>query len=103
METVMLKLNDGCLDFNGILKKMTGLEARVEEYEEKLSNINSIIESMDAEIRYLLEADNNTSDVLINHAEAMKKIETYINDIKDKTSSSKILVNLKVDSVETIE
>lgn len=100
---MMIRMNDGCLDFNGLLEKVAELENKVAEYEERITTMNTVIESIDDEIRFLLDSDIDTSDVLANHADVLKKIEESLDTINTRNGNGRIRVNLKIDSVEQVQ
>jgi len=72
---LIINIDNGVIDFNALIK-------RVKDLEEMITKIKSVVETMDEEIAYLIKQDNKTSEILLNHADAVKSLRTHLNEIK---------------------
>ena len=77
---LLVSIENGIIDFNGLIN-------RVKELEERINAINEAVTQLDKEIVYLIDQDNKTSEVLINHANVVKSLREHIEEIKKVTQA----------------
>lgn len=73
---LIINVKDGIIDFNALIDRVKNLET-------KINTINEAIKEMDEEIIYLIDQDNKTGEILINHASVVKSLQEHINTIKE--------------------
>lgn len=90
---LIINVKDGIIDFNALIDRVKSLET-------KINTINQAISAMDEEIIYLIEQDNKTGEILINHAEVVKSLQEHINAIKEtsqiQTTPKKLHISCKL-------
>ena len=77
---LIISIENGVIDFNALLN-------RVKSLEENMNKIKNAVETIDKNLTYLLEQDNKSNEVFINHAEAIKSIREHLNEIRTVTNT----------------
>ena len=84
---LIINIENGVIDFKQLLERVKNLEG-------KINLINEAVTEMDKEIGYLIDQDNKTSEILVNHAEVVKNLQEHIQTIK--TAARTIQKKLKL-------
>lgn len=84
---LIINIENGVIDFKQLLERVKNLEG-------KINLINEAVTEMDKEIGYLIDQDNKTSEILVNHAEVVKNLQEHIQTIK--TAARPIQKKLKL-------
>lgn len=80
-QQLYITIENGIIDFNGLIN-------RVAELESNIKAINEAVQQLDQEIIYLIDQDNKTNEVLMNHASVVHSLKEHLEDIKRASECS---------------